>query len=270
MSYTDIFQQAAAGVEKEGRMIGREAEGEMLANQLRSVEHSKRKEIIMCCVRMYTNASFLYRILNKTMRESNNSKTGTLGPYCYFLKCYPEALGHDYYVGITYRGIKLDEVAIEIYKQAVDKTFLCYGANKALRKGDLSKVDTFDAYCYFLSLMNDIKSLISKCHMQTVYRSMTLASDEIQMYQSSVGTYKAWEKFSSTSKVRSEAENFGPVLFIILCFGHLRHDCGIYISSLSKFHDEKEILPQPGTNFRVDKMKYDEETTRYRFYLTVV
>ncbi|CAM2713150.1 unnamed protein product [Rotaria socialis] len=171
---------------------------------------------------------------------------------------------------MTVKDPSLDEIVACCIRLYTDKTFLCYGANKALRKGDLSKVDTFDAYCYFLSLMNDIKSLISKCHMQTVYRSMTLASDEIEMYQSSVGTYKAWEKFSSTSKVRSEAENFGPVLFIILCFGHLRHDCGIYISSLSKFHDEKEILPQPGTNFRVDKMKYDEETTRYRFYLTVV
>ncbi|CAF4013026.1 unnamed protein product [Rotaria magnacalcarata] len=69
---------------------------------------------------MYTNESVLYRILNRTMGESDNSKVDTRGPDCYFLNCYPEASGHDYYVGITYCGIKLDEAVTEIYKQAVE------------------------------------------------------------------------------------------------------------------------------------------------------
>ncbi|CAF1239391.1 unnamed protein product [Rotaria magnacalcarata] len=73
---------------------------------------------------MYTNESVLYRILNRTMGESDNSKVDTRGPDCYFLNCYPEASGHDYYVGITYCGIKLDEAVTEIYKQAVVKNQL--------------------------------------------------------------------------------------------------------------------------------------------------
>lgn len=150
------------------------------------------------------------------------------------------------------------------------ETFLCYEVNKALRNGDLSKVDTYGAYCYFLSLMNDPGLLESPCHMKTVYRAMKLSMDDIELYKSSVGTYKAWAAFSSTSKKQSEAETFGPVLFIIRFTGHSRYGCGIDISSLSQYPYEEEILLQPGTNFRVDNMEYDDNTGKYRFYITVV
>ena len=99
---------------------------------------------------------------------------------------------------------------------------------------------------------------------------MNLSKDEIDMYKSSVGTYRAWTAFSSTSKKQSEAEKFGPVLFIIRFTGHSRYGSGIDVSSLSKFPEEEEILLQPGTNFRVDKMECDKDTGKYRFYITVV
>ncbi|CAF3753025.1 unnamed protein product [Rotaria magnacalcarata] len=90
---------------------------------------------------MYTNESVLYRILNRTMGESDNSKVDTRGPDCYFLNCYPEASGHDYYVGITYCGIKLDEAVTEIYKQAVVTAEWLYRHGHKLDIGNATVVE---------------------------------------------------------------------------------------------------------------------------------
>lgn len=119
MNYPDIVEQAAAGLEKEGILIGRVEEGTELAKMLRKVKYSEKKEIILSCINMYTMECFLYKVLNKALREFDTSKVDTLGPYCYFLNCYPEALGRDYFVGTVYRGIDLDSKNIEIYKKAV-------------------------------------------------------------------------------------------------------------------------------------------------------
>ena len=96
-----------------------EQEGIKLGKTLRKVKYDDKKAIICCCIRIYTMESFVYRILNETLRNFDMSKVDTFGPFCYFLNCYPEALGRNYYTGTVFRSVKLDSDTIETYKQAI-------------------------------------------------------------------------------------------------------------------------------------------------------
>lgn len=191
-----------------------------------------------------------------------------------------QAKGEGAHLAEKLRAVKnksLDEIVkCCIYLYTLE-TFLVYKVNEALRNGDLSKVDTYGAYCYFLSFLNDMKSLELKYHTQQVFRGMLLPEEILDMYKASVDKYVAWAQFSSTSKNRSVAEDFSKakenlhsVVFIIKFIGHSRYGCGIDISALSAEPKEEEILLQPGTNFRVDKMEYDQKTNRHIFYIIVV
>jgi hypothetical protein len=46
------------------------------------------KEIQRCCVFLYTTESFLYQLVNSTLRTDDCSKIDTLGAYCYLLWYY--------------------------------------------------------------------------------------------------------------------------------------------------------------------------------------
>ena len=80
------------------------------------------------CLKLYTEDSFLYRVINETLRDNNRSKFETLGPFCYLLYNYsgssrnkqgklPEKI-------VLYRGEPLTREAIEEYKAAVGKNVI--------------------------------------------------------------------------------------------------------------------------------------------------
>lgn len=121
MNYSEIVEQAASGLEKEGALAGdhHAQMGTKFGEMLRKVKYDDKKTIVSCCIHIYTAESFVYRILNETLRKYDMSKVDTFGPFCYFLNCYPEALGRNYFVGIVYRCVKLDSDTIETYKQAI-------------------------------------------------------------------------------------------------------------------------------------------------------
>ena len=76
---------------------------------------------MMCCVQLYTRETFLYRLINRTLRENDRSKLQTLGPFCWFLHNLPfcEPFSSKCFTGRLYRGAVLDDSMIESYKQAV-------------------------------------------------------------------------------------------------------------------------------------------------------
>ncbi|CAF1014588.1 unnamed protein product [Didymodactylos carnosus] len=148
------------------------------------------------------------------------------------------------------------------------KTFLYKLINKALREEDKSKVDTLGAFCYYISLMNYTQEFGPSFHSSTVYSGMTLSREEISDYKASIGRYRAWLAFNSTSKIRREVEMFGNTLFVINFLAMSRHGSGIDITHLSEYPYEEEVLLQTGTNFRVDKV--EEDGLKYRIYVTVV
>lgn len=71
-----------------------------------------------CAARLYTAESFLYKLVNSSLRENDMTKIDTLGPFCYLLY---HRLRLDRVRGdqILYRGMDLTDEMVDEYKQAV-------------------------------------------------------------------------------------------------------------------------------------------------------
>jgi len=202
-NHPEWVEQAANGIYQEGLSLGRYVEAKYLHKKLKEIKYLPVHEIVRHCIHLYTKETFLYKIINKALREK-----------------------------------------------------------------DRSKVDTLGAFCYYLSIMNYTQGFGPSFYKNTVYRGMTLTKEEINDYKASIGTYKAWLAFNSTSKIREEAEVFGNTLFVINCIGISRYGSGIDISNLSRYPYEQEVLLQTGTNFRIDKV--DKIGHKYCIHITVV
>ncbi|CAF3928368.1 unnamed protein product [Rotaria sp. Silwood1] len=115
-----IVQNAADGIIHEGHLLGQDNQAKWLGNTLLQFKNSTEKEINKCCVRLYTHESFLYILLNKTLREDDMSKVDTLGPFAYLLHMSSSNLKEHLYQGIVYRGAKLETDMINDYKKALN------------------------------------------------------------------------------------------------------------------------------------------------------
>jgi hypothetical protein len=74
-----------------------------------------------------------------------------------------------------------------------------------------SKVSTFGPFGYLLQSLK-FADHYSKLY---VYRGANLSDDLIQQYRENIGVYLTFPAFTSTSRNRAKAEQFGNVLFII-------------------------------------------------------
>ena len=205
MSVEELLTNAAKGILEEGKLLGHEIEAGWIAQHLQSSRGKSTEDIDRCVISLYTRESFLYRLVNTTLRENDQSKLESLGPFCYLLflcDCSP-TMGQYGYAGELYRGAQLDESTIQSYEEAV-------------------------------------------------------------------GTVKTWDAFSSTSKVRAKAENYGNVLFIINRLPTAKYRfSGMDVSSLSTYPEEDEVLVRASRNFVVEKVEKDEKKRRYRIYLSL-
>ena len=119
------IKKAAQGILEEGRLLGKFVESQWLANQLIEVEKKSWDEIARRCLYIYTRESFLYKLLNKTLREEDLSKVDTLGPFCDLLwnTLSSEGLKSKYqFTGSVYRGATLTTEEIDAYKDSIRKT----------------------------------------------------------------------------------------------------------------------------------------------------
>jgi hypothetical protein len=121
MSLNEMLEKSANGIVKEGILIDKQIEAEWIAEKLRSVIGKSKEEIEKCVIYLYTFESFLYRLLNRTLRENDQSKLDTLGTFCQILfkcDCSPttDKVG---YQGELYRGAQLDEKTIQSYEQSI-------------------------------------------------------------------------------------------------------------------------------------------------------
>ncbi|CAF1534844.1 unnamed protein product [Adineta ricciae] len=114
--------QAAKGIEMEGRLVGREEEGIRLSKKLQDVKDSSLLKISKICVLVYTIDSFLYKMVNKCLREDDMNKMNTLGPYCFLLINALWMLRRNENVTL-YRGLTLDEESLSNYKASIGKQF---------------------------------------------------------------------------------------------------------------------------------------------------
>lgn len=100
-------------------------------------ESKRMKKLEDCCAKLYTKNSFLFRIVNNTMRTDDRTKLDLLGPYCYLVYNYIgryknqnmsqrwrflENIYRKTSGCITlYRGASISTETIEKYKQVAGK-----------------------------------------------------------------------------------------------------------------------------------------------------
>ncbi|CAF1072148.1 unnamed protein product [Rotaria sp. Silwood1] len=117
-------EKAAQGILEEGHLVGKFVESQWLAEKLLEVKEKSWDDIALCCLFLYTRECFLYKLLNKTLREEDLSKVDTLGPFCDFLwnSLSSESLKSKYqFTGLVYRGASLELDEIDAYKNSIKK-----------------------------------------------------------------------------------------------------------------------------------------------------
>jgi hypothetical protein len=87
-----------------------------------------KEEIWACAARLYTENSFLFRIVNETLRNHDMSKVDTLGPFCHLLSVHLlfNHYNSDNGNGRLYRGMNLEDGMIEEYKKAVHDRYYIF------------------------------------------------------------------------------------------------------------------------------------------------
>ncbi|CAF1496796.1 unnamed protein product [Adineta steineri] len=114
--YIEIIKQAGQGIVNEAKLLTLDFEGETIANKLIELQDQRIGQIQIGCFRLYTAESFLYKLINKTLREDDRSKTETLGAFCYLLA--ESYLFKNLYDGLLYRGVTLTEEMINDYQNS--------------------------------------------------------------------------------------------------------------------------------------------------------
>jgi len=126
--FNKIIELAAKGIIQHGEGLGKKEEAEWIANQLlqalSNYEKTQKMSIIEdCCISLYTRESFLYKSINKMLREEDSSQVDALGPFCYLLNGFVDA--HTYMIGgwpgASFRGVSLTPEMLEEYKNANEK-----------------------------------------------------------------------------------------------------------------------------------------------------
>ncbi|CAF4989596.1 unnamed protein product, partial [Rotaria sp. Silwood1] len=77
--------QAAAGILLEGEKLGHSNEAQWIANYLLEDKYKSKQEIVERCIALHTRKSFLYKLLNKTLRDDDLDKRETLGTFAHLL-----------------------------------------------------------------------------------------------------------------------------------------------------------------------------------------
>jgi hypothetical protein len=106
----------SVGILKEGERLNEDFDAARMGEQLRSCTNDE--EILACVARLYSAESFLYKLLNTTLRNKDMSKLDTLGPFCVLLWLHLRN-NKDKQDQLLYRGVTLTDEMIEEYKQAV-------------------------------------------------------------------------------------------------------------------------------------------------------
>ena len=94
-----------------------ETEAKWMAEKLEECKTKAKHDATEFCVHLYTRESFLYKVLNMALRNVDQSKLHTLGPFCFLIREYLRYRAS--FVGTVYRGVYLTSDHIRSYKEAV-------------------------------------------------------------------------------------------------------------------------------------------------------
>lgn len=106
VTFDSIFPVLVQGLKHEGQSAVAQ-EIEYIINELNNIEirtrrkkeEKKMDELKVCCVKLYTQECYIFRVVNTALRDNDRSKLDTLGPYCYLVYNY---IGRDANNGSIY------------------------------------------------------------------------------------------------------------------------------------------------------------------------
>lgn len=126
-----------------------------------------------------------------------------------------------------------------------------------------SKLDTFGPFAFLLQ--NYILTVSTRPNL-TIYRGANLSMDTVQSFEEAIDKgYRSFQAFTSGSRSRTKAEQFGNVLFIM----NLEYAYSIDMAPFSSFPEEEEQLLYPGSTFVIKSVEYDGQTRKHLIYLTI-
>ena len=132
-SMSDLVEDAAMGIIKEGTTLGKVHEARWLANQFLIVKHFGNdvkaqysrvpREIGETCVYLYTKESFWYKSINHFLHKSENvtiDKLKTFGPFCHLMHWYLKKNYITDSVNTVYRSLNIkNEHRLEFTKENI-------------------------------------------------------------------------------------------------------------------------------------------------------
>ncbi|CAF4282072.1 unnamed protein product [Rotaria magnacalcarata] len=126
-----------------------------------------------------------------------------------------------------------------------------------------SKIRTLGPFCLLLWDDPFNKKVTTK---KTLYRGADLKPEQITKYEDMAknsNEYQSFQAFTSCSRNRQKAEEFGNTLFIMeVLFAFIAN-----ISPISEYTQEEEELITPGVCFRVKSVEFDRTTNKHFIHL---
>ena len=124
-----VVEKAAVGITQEAAQQDQQSEGKYAADELLKVKDLGMKEVWKCCAHLYTKSTFLYTLINETMRwigdEEHKSiwedRIETLGPFCLLLWDNPFDKHMAKPETILYRGARLSTDYIAAFNKSWTK-----------------------------------------------------------------------------------------------------------------------------------------------------
>lgn len=136
-----------------------------------------------------------------------------------------------------------------------------------------SKLASLGPFAFLLYYYLSYESLNQRTG-KTVYRGAQLTDEMIAEYKlvaQSKDPRKSFQAFTSCSRNRTKAEQFGNVLFIFDAENRISYrTLNLDISSLSAYPDEEEVLIRPGRSFKVERVEFDHAKKKHIIYLKLI
>ncbi|CAF3121944.1 unnamed protein product [Rotaria sp. Silwood2] len=135
---SSLIAALISGILVEGEKQNHLVAAQSLIEEIQSIKKKTIGKLQRCCARLYTKPCFLFRSVNRTLRDDDRSKLDTLGPFCYLVFNYIN-IRHNEYLSIrnqlkrfikrtdntseitVYRGETLSHDDIEMYRKAAGK-----------------------------------------------------------------------------------------------------------------------------------------------------
>ncbi|CAF3644118.1 unnamed protein product [Rotaria socialis] len=161
------------------------------------------------------------------------------------------------------------------------ESFLYKILNHAMRLiGDIdheniwqSKIETLGPFAFLLYYYLSYENLTHRTNT-TVYRGAQLTDEMIAAYQHvarSKDPRRSFQAFTSCSRNRAKAEQFGNALFVLNAENRISYrTLNMDISALSTYPDEEEILIRPGRSFKIERVEFDKTKNKHIIYLTSI